>query len=106
MSDKALLTALVFSLHAAGMQQMGKVVNPMTGKVERDLEQAKGTIDMMEMLKRKMAGNLDAEEEKLLSHFLYELQMNYVDEAKNVDKTGTEESQEGKKSDADEQENA
>jgi hypothetical protein len=106
MSDKALFTALVFSLHAAGMQQLGKVVNPMTGKVERDLEQAKGTVDMMEMLKRKTEGNLEEEEQKLLSHFLYELQMNYIDEVKSGEKTGTGNTEEGKKSEADEGENA
>ena len=75
---QALFSALVFSLHAAGMQQLGKIMNPMSGKVERDLEQAQATIEMMEMLKRKTAGNLDDYEGKLLSRLLAELQMNYV----------------------------
>ena len=42
-NDQALFMALVFSLHAAGMQQLGKVMNPMSGEIERNLEQAQGT---------------------------------------------------------------
>lgn len=105
MSDKALFAALLLSLHAAGMQQMGKVINPLSGKVERDLEQAKGTIDMLEMLKRMTDGNLDPEEDKLLGRMLYELQMNYVDEAKRGEKPGTGNPDDSKNSDGGEQEN-
>ncbi len=86
---QALFAALVFSLHAAGMQQLGKIMNPMSGKVERDLEQAQATIEMMEMLKHKTAGNLDDYEGKLLSRLLAELQMNYVDEVNREQKSGT-----------------
>ncbi len=94
--DQALFAALVFSLHAAGMQQLGKIMNPMSGKIERDLEQAQATIEMMEMLKQKTAGNLDEFESKLMARLLAELQMNYVDEAKQEQKTGTTAPPEGK----------
>jgi len=73
---------LVLSLQAAAWQQMGKVSSPLTGKMERNLEQAKASIDLLEMLQRKTEGNLSSEEKKLLDHVLYELRMNYVDEAK------------------------
>ncbi len=89
-TDQALFSALLFSLHAAGMQQLGKIMNPLTGQVERDLEQAQATIEMMEMIKRKTAGNLAENESKLLARLLYELQMNYVDEAGKDQKTGTD----------------
>ncbi len=88
-SDQALFTALLFSLHAAGMQQLGKIMNPLTNQVERDLEQAQATIEMLEMLKRKTTGNLVENENKLLARLLYELQMNYVDEAGKDQKAGT-----------------
>lgn len=87
--DQALFSALVFSLHAAGMQQLGKIASPITGKVERDLEQAQGTIDMMEMLKRKTQNHLSETESKLLNRLLAELQMNYVDEAQSERKKAT-----------------
>lgn len=93
---QALFAALMFSLHAAGMQQLGKIMNPMTGKIERDLEQAQATIEMMEMLKQKTVGNLDEFESKLIARLLAELQMNYVDEANRDQKAGTSESPDSK----------
>jgi hypothetical protein len=93
--DQALFSALLFSLHAAGMQQLGKIMNPMTGQVDRDLEQAQATIEMLEMIKRKTAGNLVENENKLLARLLYELQMNYVDEVGKDQKTGTDSTSSG-----------
>ena len=71
---------LVLSLQAAAMQQMGKVANPMTGQVERDLTLAKQSVDMVEMLERKTRGNLTPDEKRIVDHILYELRMNFVDE--------------------------
>ena len=76
---------LIVSLHAGAMQQLGKVASPFTGKIERDLDAARGTIDMIDMLKRKTAGNLTDEENRLVEHVLYELRMNFVDESKKGD---------------------
>jgi len=81
---------LVIGLHAATMQQMGKVASPLTGKIERDLDQARGSIDLLDMLKRKTEGNLSEEERKLLDHVLYELRMNFVDETKKGEGTKAE----------------
>jgi len=78
--------SLVLSLSQAAMQQMGKITNPLTGKIERNLEQAKITIDMMEMLKEKTKGNLAEEEERLISDSLATVQLNYVDEVKKEEK--------------------
>jgi hypothetical protein len=71
---------LVLSLQAAAMQQMGKVANPMSGKVERDLTMARNSIDMLEMVERKSRGNLNDDERRLIEHVLYELRLNFVDE--------------------------
>lgn len=73
---------LVLSLQGGAMQQMGKIASPLTGKVERDLDMAKSSIDMLGMIKDKTEGNLTDEEKKLVEHALYELRMNYVDELK------------------------
>ena len=73
---------LVLSLQAGAMQQMGKMVSPVSGKIERDLELARHTIDILGMVESKTAGNLTGEESKLLGHVLYELRMNFVDESK------------------------
>jgi hypothetical protein len=76
---------LVLSLQMAAMQQMGKIASPLTGKVERDLTQAKISIDMLEMLSDKTQNNLTKEEKDLLDRILFELRMNYVDESKKPD---------------------
>lgn len=73
---------LVLSLQGAAMQQMGKVTSPLTGKVERDMDMAKNSIDMLEMVERKTRGNLSDDERKLIEHVLYELRLNFVDELK------------------------
>jgi len=66
--------------HFAALQQMGKLKNPLTDKIERDLPQAQATIDMLEMLHVKMKGNLTPDEERLFSNILQEVKLNYVDE--------------------------
>jgi hypothetical protein len=72
---------LVLSLQASAMQHMGKVMSPVSGKIERNLDAARYSIDMLDMLQRKTQGNLSTEEEKLLEHVLYELRLNFVDES-------------------------
>jgi len=73
---------IVLMMQSSVMINLGKVSNPATGKVEKSLPQAKAAIDILEMLKRKTKGNLDAEEEKLLGNVIAEAQLNYVSEQK------------------------
>ena len=80
--DEALFINLVMIFKSAAMQQMGKVVNPLTGKVERNLEQARFSIDTIAMLKDKTGGNLTEDLTKLLDSVLLELRMNFVEETK------------------------
>jgi len=92
-----LFMSIVLSLSQAAMQHMGKITNPLTGKIDRNLEQAKVTVDMLEMLKEKTTGNLVKDEEKLINETLATLQLNYVDEAKKGEKEKKEEKQEEQK---------
>lgn len=66
--------------HSAALQNLGKIKNPATDKVEKNLEQAQAMIDMLEMLSKKTRGNTTDEERKFLSNVLQELKLNYVDE--------------------------
>jgi hypothetical protein len=75
-----LFLGLVHSFQAAAMQQMGKILNPFTEKMERDLKQARLSIDMLEMLQERTSGNLTGEESRFLTHVLTELRLNYVAE--------------------------
>ena len=75
-----LFARLVFMLHAAAMQYLGKIKNPVTDKVERDLAGAQGMIDTLEMLENRTKGNLSQDEARMLTQMLQELRLNYVDE--------------------------
>ena len=81
--NKILFANLIMMLSSSAMQQMGKLVNPMTNKSELNLEGARMTIDMIEMLQAKSTGNLDEEEEKMMKEILSTVQMNYVETSKN-----------------------
>jgi hypothetical protein len=76
----ALFGQLVAMLHFAAMQQMGKIKNPMTDAIERNLESARQTIDTLDMLQARTRGNLLADEDRFLTQTLKELKLNYVDE--------------------------
>jgi hypothetical protein len=79
-SNEALFMGLVINLHATAMIALGKITSPLTQKIERNLEQARFTIDMLGMLEAKTAGNRTEEETRTLRTILTELRLNYVDE--------------------------
>jgi hypothetical protein len=86
-----LFLQLVASFQSAAMIQLGKLANPATGKVERNLDQARHSIDLLTMLKEKTRGNLSDSERQLLDKFTFELQMNYLDETRREEATKKEE---------------
>ncbi|MFC1566107.1 DUF1844 domain-containing protein [Candidatus Neomarinimicrobiota bacterium] len=55
------------------------------GKIERNLFAASMNIDMLDMLYKRMDGNLSEKEESYLSHILSEIKMNYIEEKKRGD---------------------
>ena len=61
---------------------LGKVKNPVSDKIERNVEQATYYIDLLDMLQTKMKGNLSEWEEQYIIHSLSELKLNYIDEKK------------------------
>ncbi len=94
--DEILFVQLVATFQFAAMQQMGKVASPVSGEIERDLDQARASIDMVEMLQRRTEGHRSARESEFLDKVLFELRMNYVDEVKR----GGEEPKTGEKPEA------
>lgn len=83
--DQMLFTSLIMMFQTAAMQHMGKIKNPITDKIERDLDQAKISIDILDLLQRKTEGNLAEYESKLLKSVLQELRLNYVHERDKKD---------------------
>ncbi len=77
---------LIMTFESAAWIQMGKVKNPQTDKIERNLIQAQYSIDMLDMLKAKTTNNLSADELKMLNSTLTNLKMNFVEEAEKEKK--------------------
>jgi gas vesicle protein len=75
-----LFIQLLYIFHTSAMQALGKVKNPVTNKFDKNFEQAKQSIDMLEMIKEKTKNNLSNELSDTLNSFLTEIQMNYVKE--------------------------
>lgn len=80
--DAALFLQLVLGLQQAAMVALGKLMNPMSGKIERNLEAAKNTIDTLGAIEARTRGNLEPDEQRVLAQVLTELRLNYVDELK------------------------
>jgi hypothetical protein len=76
-----LFIQLLYIFHASAMQSLGKIKSPITGKIEKNLEQAKQSIEMLEMLKEKTVNNLNPELTKALDTFLSEVRLNFVEES-------------------------
>ncbi len=82
LNNDQLFLQLVLIFHQNAMIALGKLKHPVSDKIERDLEQAKQSISMIEMLKEKTKNNLSADLTAALDHALTEMRLNYVDEMK------------------------
>jgi hypothetical protein len=65
---------------------LGQIPNPKTGEPEVNLDLARMFIDQLAMIQEKTRGNLTTEETKVLSNALSNLQMAYVEIAKEQPK--------------------
>ena len=86
MNNNELFVTLVSSLTSQAWMQLGKIKNPVTDKIEKNLDAASMSIDMLSMLQEKTKNNLDEYESKLLEQSLNDLRMNFVFE-KNAETT-------------------
>jgi len=83
MSDEnyqLLFMQLVMQNQQIAMMAMGKIKNPVTNRIDRNLDYAKVSIDTLDMIKIKTKGNLSDYEEKFLTEALKDLKLNYVSE--------------------------
>jgi len=72
-------TSLVLSLSSTAWIALGKIADPVTGKINTDLNGAKFSIDTLIMLRDKTKGNLSMDEQKLLDGVIADLQANYAE---------------------------
>ena len=91
--NQVLFFQLIMSFQAAAYHQMGKIKNPLTDKIERDMQQAQLSIDIIDMIKIKTEGNRTPEETSFIDEISRELKLNYVDELKKDKKSDAEKEQ-------------
>jgi hypothetical protein len=70
--------SLLLSMATSAQIALGDVPHPGTGARHLSLEEAQGYIEIVEDLQRKTKGNLNKDEERLLTQLLYELKMRFV----------------------------
>jgi len=75
---------LILSLSTTAMLQMGLLAAPGQNQPEKDLEGARQTIDILQILKDKTTGNLTEEESQILEASLFDLKMWYLKATNNV----------------------
>lgn len=73
------LTVLFIMLASSALVHLGKAPDPMTGTPQRDLSQARLSIDLLHLLREKTEGHRTAEESQLLEDLLYDLQLQFVE---------------------------
>jgi hypothetical protein len=83
----ALFLQLLLGLQQSGMMTLGKLMNPLTRQIEKNLEAARDTIDTLAALEARTRGNLEPDEARVLQQVLTELRMNYLDEVKKAGAT-------------------
>lgn len=74
--------SLVMSLATAAWSQLGKVPHPVSQKIEKDLDQARISIEFLRMLQEKTEGNLSIKEQELLDNTVSDLELNFADEVR------------------------
>ena len=99
LTEQQLFDQLISSLVHSAWVYLGKIKNPMNDKLEKNVEQASVQIDMLDMLFKRMTGNLSEEEDQYLSHIIRELKMNFVEEKNKSEEPDNSESVEEKSKD-------
>lgn len=82
--EAALFLHLILGLQQSAMMALGKLMNPLTRKVETNLEMARDTIDTLSALESRTKGNLEPDEARVLQQVLADLRLNYVAELKKA----------------------
>ncbi len=82
-SDNELLyefgfSTFVLSLSTSALVHLGELPDPITNAKEVNLQLAKQTISIIEMLKEKTKGNLTKDEESLLDNVLYDVRLKFI----------------------------
>lgn len=85
--QQLLFMMLVQQHQQIAMMGLGKIKNPSTDEIERDLKSAKFAIDTLLMLQNFTEGNLPKELKNYLEQTLSTLRLNYAEEKDESEET-------------------
>jgi 3-oxoacyl-ACP reductase-like protein len=75
----ASLEMLLTMLATEALAALGQIPHPATGQAQVDRGQAQYLIDLIDVLREKTKGNLDAREEQLMETLLHQLRMAFIE---------------------------
>jgi len=76
--DRVDFRTFIISLGTSAMLHLGEIPDPDHGAPVVNLELARSTIDLLDLLKQKTAGNLTDDEARILNGLLYDLRLRFV----------------------------
>jgi hypothetical protein len=76
------LPTFLAGLYTQTLVMLGAVENPVTKKTETNIREARYLIDVLELLRTKMEGNLDETETRYFEQVLYDLRMRFISASK------------------------
>lgn len=85
--EAALFLQLVLGLQQTGMVALGKLMNPITRSLDKNLDAARDTIDTLAAIEARTRGQLEPDEQRVLQQAITDLRLNYVDELKKAGKS-------------------
>ena len=75
-------STFIFSLFSSALIQLGEMEDPVDGEKEQNLDAAKQTIDILNVMKEKTEGNLTEEESKFLENASAEIKWKFLNAVK------------------------
>jgi hypothetical protein len=76
--------SFLFLYLQTALVHLGELEDPIQRKVVENMEAARQTIDILDMLKEKTKGNLSTEEDQYFETALFDLRMRYIQKAKII----------------------
>ena len=77
-------SSIFLPFYTQALFKLGAAEDPISQKIEENIELAKRLIDLLDLLKEKTQGNLSSDEEALLSNGLHQLKTLYMEKAKII----------------------
>lgn len=75
-------STFILGLASSALIHLGEAPNPETNATSVDLELARQSLDLLDLLHAKTQGNLTGEEEHLFSSLLTDLRLRFVEKSK------------------------